>query len=208
MITEPATMITDYILALTSLYLLYQLRKISNNPPAPSWSAAFLFVVVASFTGGTTHGFVQYLSPIMYTILWKMTLVSIGLADFFLLVGTGRWSTRISTDKIFGFAGGKLIIYLIQIVQSDEFVYAALDYAFTLVIVIIIWIWHKKQIPKAAYMYLLLVLLLAVFIGMIWGLKIGLTNWFNHNDIAHILQIGIMIAMYKVTIIVVETDSA
>src|SRR5262245_19368853 len=80
-ITEPATMITDYFLAMASLVfgvLLLRLRTRRREMSLLLWGIGFLASALAAIFGGTYHGFALYFSDPRHRATWNLTMLLIG----------------------------------------------------------------------------------------------------------------------------------
>lgn len=97
MISEPTTTLTDYVMAIQCLVQAAALRRAARQstmvpPPAVGlYVAGFCVAVLASFAGGTSHGFRpqlgEYWSPV-----WTVTIYSI-VSAFILLIAAGARSS-------------------------------------------------------------------------------------------------------------------
>ena len=103
-ITEPATLLTDYLLAALTIYfavMLWRMARSSRYGSQQLWVAAFIGFALASFLGGSWHGFHTMLSSSDAQLLWRLTTGIIGLAGSLLLVGAlyatidNRWRDRL-----------------------------------------------------------------------------------------------------------------
>ncbi len=87
-ITEPMTMATDYLLVVFCLALSLSLWK-KAGPTKPKsvvlWIVAFLVTAWAALVGGTAHGFKLYLGEVGHALVWRTTVVSIGLSAVLLI---------------------------------------------------------------------------------------------------------------------------
>ena len=88
-VSEPATLATDYALAMVAGVLGVRLAR-----GAPSgadgrrlWAAAFVAGAAAALAGGTVHGFRASLLPAVCEGLWGACLVGVGVADGLVLAG-------------------------------------------------------------------------------------------------------------------------
>jgi hypothetical protein len=82
-ITEPATMITDYLLALASVAFGVSLLRLREQRPALSltlWVIGFLASAIAAIVGGTYHGFALYVSAPVHRAMWNLTVLLIGVS--------------------------------------------------------------------------------------------------------------------------------
>jgi len=95
-VSEPATMLTDYALALlcacfaVSLYLSSPDRKISI------WIGAFSVTAFAALAGGTAHGFRIPLGE-NWSLVWRLTVFSIALGSALLIAAGIRSATHPET---------------------------------------------------------------------------------------------------------------
>jgi hypothetical protein len=77
---EPATLLTDYLLALLGMICGWKLARLAN-PPQRWWSRALRLMGAAAFIGGTHHGFGPLLGEIASAALWRATLLLISLTS-------------------------------------------------------------------------------------------------------------------------------
>src|SRR5258706_4189145 len=97
-ITEPSTMITDYILGAVSLALGLRLATHGlkqNQSSVLFWGIAFGATAMAAFIGGTYHGFLNYLGHRGEFILWKLTMLFAGIMSLTMLTGSLFATTQI-----------------------------------------------------------------------------------------------------------------
>ncbi len=79
--TEPMTMVTDYLLAGQCVFLALSLLAKSRRAGRGSvglWVTAFFVAALAAFAGGTSHGFRLYLGEVKWSVVWTITVWSIG----------------------------------------------------------------------------------------------------------------------------------
>jgi hypothetical protein len=89
-LTEPATMLTDYALALLCAFFALSLHRRSKGRWTGLWVAAFSVTGFAALAGGTAHGFRVPLGE-SWGVVWKTTVVSIA-AGSALLIAAGALS--------------------------------------------------------------------------------------------------------------------
>ena len=78
-ITEPTTMVTDYVLALLGAWFGWRLVSGGREAGELSrvlWGVSFLAMAVAAAAGGTAHGFAEALGGVEGTWVWKLTTFS------------------------------------------------------------------------------------------------------------------------------------
>ena len=89
MIDEPMTMLTDYVLATVAAWLGFLLfRAREGQTSRKYWALAFATLALGSALGGTYHGFASRLDDSTHHLLWKATVLTIGVASFGMTVGS------------------------------------------------------------------------------------------------------------------------
>ena len=99
-ITEPMTMVTDYLLTGLCVVLAVELLRRAGPSKRSSivlWVASFLVAAVAALAGGTAHGFKLYLGE-NHAIIWTVTVYSIGLTAILMLLAGIRSANRPTTS--------------------------------------------------------------------------------------------------------------
>ena len=88
-VTEPMTMVTDYLLAAQCVFFALSLLARSRRAGRGSvglWVTAFAVTTVAALAGGTAHGFRLYLDEANRAVVWTVTRWSIGSGAVLLFV--------------------------------------------------------------------------------------------------------------------------
>jgi hypothetical protein len=95
-ITEPTTLITDYLLAALSAAFGFLLIRSRTNRGTLLWAIGFLTLGGAGLTGGSFHGFRLLMSDSAHNDLWNITVLLIGVSMGFMVSGglTGPHSRR------------------------------------------------------------------------------------------------------------------
>lgn len=91
MITEPTTMLTDYLLTLACLCFSYKLLVEAIRRKQDSirlWGIGFLVVAVAALIGGSFHGFADLLDEGTLKAMWNLTVFLMGLTGGLMVSGT------------------------------------------------------------------------------------------------------------------------
>ncbi len=92
-VTEPATMLTDYALMLLCAYFALSLHRASAGRKTGLWVAAFSVTAVAALAGGTAHGFRIPLGD-LWGWIWRATVASIAAASVLLIAAGVRSAMR------------------------------------------------------------------------------------------------------------------
>jgi hypothetical protein len=96
MITEPTTMLTDYVLAGLCFFFVqavWRRSKGSRGPGTHLWIVAFGVTGIAAVAGGTAHGFRGPLGD-DWARVWAVTVWSIGLGSVLLIAAGVRSALR------------------------------------------------------------------------------------------------------------------
>ena len=86
-ISEPATLLTDYLLAVISTVFGVVLLRARTHRSTLAWSIGFLTLAAAGLTGGSFHGFRTMMTDGAHRSLWNITLILIGAAAGFMISG-------------------------------------------------------------------------------------------------------------------------
>ena len=128
-IAEPMTLLTDYLLAGVTGWLGWLLFRARKGQAARSWWAlAFAGLALAAVLGGTHHGFTPQLSESTLFLLWKATLLAVGMTSFAMLAGStiAATSGRLR-GALLALATAKLAVYTGWMLFHDEFIYVIAD---------------------------------------------------------------------------------
>lgn len=171
MLTDPMALVTDSALGVAALLFAARLWRMQRM-----WALAFALIALASFSGGVFHAFGD-----QWPVLWKVTVMSVGVAGFFLLAGTHR--------RLAAIAVVKLVIYLSLMITHDGFVYVIADYGLTLILVAAV---H----PAKRW------ILACIGVSVVGALvqQSGFTihpRWFDEDDLYHLIQIAALLMLYR-----------
>ena len=92
-VTEPATMLTDYALALICALFALRLHRGAEGRRVGLWVAAFSVTALAALAGGTAHGFRVPLGE-SWSLVWRITVVSIAFGSALLVAAATRSAMR------------------------------------------------------------------------------------------------------------------
>ncbi|HSE42193.1 MAG TPA: hypothetical protein VLH08_15620 [Acidobacteriota bacterium] len=193
-ITEPVTVLTDYILAIETIVFGILLRKHAAQTkeiPVKFWSIAFFVIALAAITGGTCHGFVNDLPKSVYNFLWKITLYSVGASTLFMLSAAIQSTLTGTLRRIFLIlAWAQFCIFIILIARTSDFKYVIYDYVPAMVVILVLCLFRWNS----AFSKWIIGGILVSFVAA--GIQLSgftLHKNFNHNDLYHVIQ---MVAMY------------
>jgi hypothetical protein len=200
-ITEPMTMITDYVMGALAFVLAMRLvgdstagRQLSGR----LWAAAFVMTAAAAFVGGTYHGFVQWMPGSAGRAMWKATLLATGLGSACLLAAAvvaavaGPLRTALA-----GVVIAKLAFYMWTIAAKDSFTLVIADYGTALVAVVLAaWVIRPSGVTPATW-WITAGVAVAVVAGVIQWARLAPHVHFNHNDLFHVVQMASLYLLYR-----------
>jgi hypothetical protein len=191
-ITEPVTLITDYLLALECLiFAVLLLQKAKNETPMLLWAISFITIAIAAITGGTYHGFIRSLSVPVSSTLWKITLYSIGVSTWCMLSGMILAALKGIVRKVFLIlAVIQFLGFVILISRSYEYKYVIHDYVPAMAVILALCI---LRLSKPYAIWIIGGILVSFAAAGIQLTGFTLHRNFNHNDLYHVIQ---MLGMY------------
>lgn len=179
-IHEPMTLATDYLLTIAAAVFAARLWRTNRQ-----WALAFLFTAAGSFFGGTYHGFSPVVSVLTAVVLWKLTVFSIGLASFFLVIGSSRQLLLIALVK--------LIVYMSWMTAHSEFVWVIIDYGVALLIVGVVHLVRRGPATR----WVIASIIVSVIGALVQMARLALHEHFNHNDLYHVIQLVALWLLYR-----------
>ena len=207
MISEPVTLITDYLLALFTAALGWRLGRaarvaewsgfVQTARRQDWWSVAFLATAAAGAAGGTVHGFQLAMARTLTNVLWLLTLESLVVAAFAVVsaalgfLGWGRTATFSATFAaavVFGSYG-------LWVVKNPVFLSAIVAYAAAFVVLVGIRLFVRPL--DGAGRLLIAGVALSAVAAVIQQSGIAIHRNFNHNDLYHVVQAIAIFLLYR-----------
>ena len=194
-ITEPMTLLTDFILAAFTLVLalkLFAQNKKAAQKIIKFFALALSALSVGVFFSGTYHGFKEIVGSVAADIIWLISGYVLHLIAFFmLLAGAHLIKTALIKKAINVFAWLKLIVFLGASTLSDAFALILADYGISIILLSIIFIsLATKNIQKKSAITMLLGFGVSVLAGIIQFSGLSPHKYFNNNDLYHVVQIA------------------
>jgi hypothetical protein len=201
-ISESTTTITDYLI--TAVAGWFGARLLLTNTDLGNrarwlWGLGFIFVGLAALFGGTSHGFVTYLSESALRDIWKATIYSVGLSMLFAVSGTIEGSsfkkaTRrlLHACNVAGFG-----IYATWMIDHSGFIYVIYHYVSAMISIALMqsWAWFHHRAETAPW-------IVAGVITTLLGAVIQQSGFtlhvhFNNNDLYHVVQIAGLYLLHR-----------
>ena len=195
-IHEPATLLTDYLLAALGAYLAWKLHRSPAIDRAASqwWHRALLVLTASAFVGGSYHGFAPNLAPVLDAMWWRIVLWIICLLGFTMgnaLVceladssSRGFWQRML----LIKFAAASLAVALMP-----KFLIAIVDYGTAM----LAWGIAAILIQRPWSLWILMAVSLSVAAAWIQQSKVTWFTHLNHNDVFHLVQALALIGFYR-----------
>jgi hypothetical protein len=185
-VSEPTTVITDYLLGAVTAYLAWRLFQNRGAERCRRWwSRAFVALALGAFLGGTWHGFVQNYW------LWKATQLTVGIAASAMMVATAFATLPArARSTVIGIAAAMFVLYAGWVLVDERFLVVVADtaIAFALVAALHLWKWNGWILGGVA---------VSLAAGLVQASGMALHAHFNHNDLYHVIQIAAMALFYR-----------
>ena len=196
-ITEPTTVLTDYLLGAGAC--VAGLRLLSENWRRPQWSVrlwalAFLSAAVAALAGGTSHGVKLIATERVQQQFWRTSLYSIGIASSLMLCGTiiatlpRRWRRWLLAGAL-----GKFVLFAGWIRTSPEFRYVLYEYASSMLGILLLERRRKRHGSEA----ITAGILTSFVAGAVQRTGFREGKHFNNNDLYHLIQLVAVYLFYR-----------
>ncbi len=194
-ITEPFTWLTNWTIAAFSFYFGHMLfHAIGAGKQAKYWSLFFAFMGVASMTGGTAHGFINYVGIYFHYAAWIFT----GIAVF--------WSQLaaleiIKDSRIYAplkwFIILELLVMVAAIIFYQSFEAVRINSAFALMILVLpLQLYGYKVLKLTGNGLIALGIISSIMPALVHAGKFSYNRWFNFNDLSHLVMIGCFYIIY------------
>jgi hypothetical protein len=191
---EPATLVTDYLLALVALVFGLLLRR--NSPPAARrWFArALMLSALSAFVGGSYHGLAPNFNAEIASLWWKLTLVLLSFVSAALAlslmheVTTPRQQSWVRPVIIL-----KLVGFVIVASVKPLFLVAIADYGTTL----LAWLLAALVGRRPWRGWMLAAIGISAVAAAVQQLRVSPSPQFNHNDLYHVIQAFAFFACYR-----------
>ena len=194
-ISEPATLVTDYLLAIFTAVLALRLLRAANHAGSPGiarerrwWSAAFALTAVAGASGGTVHGFQHALVPKVADVLWLVSLESLVAASFAVVGGAIAFADLGQPLRSRAASAAALLfaVYGLWLAGRPIFLFAIVAYAAAFAVLVAIRL--RVRPLDASGRLVLWGVAVSVAAAAIQQSGWAIHRYFNHNDLYHVVQ--------------------
>lgn len=189
-LTEPATALTDYLMAVLAVCFTVDLgRRAAQRGTTRWWSLAFAFLGASALAGGTFHGFQESLAPRLAQGLWRAGLAAASLTSFATMRAVAMQWLESRRQAVWpGVAAFKLAASLVAGALHPEFVVVLADFGLTTLFALGAGIAGRARNPRAFRALSAGVALFALG-ALVQQTGLSPRPAFNHNDLFHVIQI-------------------
>ena len=197
--TEPTTVLTDYLLGIVLLVLAWKaLRQDRHDPQLARrlWAWGFVALALSALAGGTWHGFGGRMEG--GAALWKATVYLVGITDLLMLWGSAvaALGSRVRPWVVAACAA-KFLFYAVFMLGHDEFRFVVYDYAPSMVAILLIHAVPGSFRNDPGARFILAGLVLSFVAALVQLARIAPHPRFNHNDLYHVIQIAACCVLYR-----------
>ena len=199
-IDEPITVLTDLLIASICFYAFFRIRKIKYLSRV-KWYFQYYFLILGLGTvcaGIFVHAFQYRLAEGWKLLSWVLTLGSVALIAHALV----ELAKPLVRPGIFRF-----ICFFNMLAFIIALFFTLLTLAFSpvkyytiygmLVVVGSFSYYIFRRTGSRGMLFLLAAVVVGFFASLIFSFQWGLSPWFNHKDISHVILIFSVIAFYK-----------
>lgn len=196
-ISEPVTMLTDYMIFGQSVLLAWLLQRSRGDTPNISralWTWSLVAIGLAALFGGTHHGFSLIIPEELNNYLWKTAIITVGFVSCLVVVGTAYASiSKPWRNILVSISLAQLLIYVVWISSHDEFIYVILNYVPSMILVFILQAISFRQRRTGSELFIMSGIVVSFIGAGVQQSGFALHQHFNHNDIYHLIQ---MVGIY------------
>ena len=194
-IYEPATLLTDGLLAVLAGGLAWRLhRRTPAANPAGRWLSRTLgLTALSALVGGGYHGFAPNFSPAVGEGWWIATLLIINLVSATLALSLLHELRPAGRRHLWpGLIAVKFALFAVVAIILQKFVVAIIAYG----LVMLAWASAALLLRRMWSSWMLAAISLSVAAALVQQLGWEPARQFNHNDLYHVIQALALICFY------------
>ncbi|HTF02471.1 MAG TPA: hypothetical protein VK826_00535 [Bacteroidia bacterium] len=195
-IRDPITSLTNLAIFGFGFAFFRRLHKRGLSAPHKNWKYFFLLLGISSLIGVIVHGLSYYTTPqVHFNIWWVMSIVQ-GAGVSFAQFGVGSNIFHRNKAAVAAFVIAQFLAFAISMYAAESFAMAKIHIAVGLIPIMIYYIFQGMKAHKAEIL-VATGIGVSAFTAVIHGLKISVSQWFNYNDISHVLIVVSLVLMYR-----------
>lgn len=193
LIHEPDVALTDFALAVECVLFAGWLHRNADirGPLARAFVAFFAAIAAASLLGGISHGFLTDQSTLLARLVWRGTLVAIGLGALTSWVIGARLSlSETAAARVTTFAGALFALDLVVVLfVSQSFAVAIIHYLPAAIFLMAAFAVAYRRKPAGFLLAGVWGVALTFLAAAVQQSGIDLhPRYFNHNTLYHLIQ--------------------
>ena len=189
-IDEPVTVLTDIIITAVCIFAMARLSGIPARPQLRRHLVCFfLFLGIGAFLGGVAgHGFLYRLHPGWRFPGWIFSMLAIAVLEHASVILIKEHVSPLTRRMLFRQNIILLPVFIILLLVSQDFIFVVIYITFGILVMVggMQWVIYRRTASKGARWFLI-----AVFTGLagdvVFVFNWSLHEWFNNNDLSHIL---------------------
>ena len=196
MVHEPATLLTDGLLAILASWFAWRLqRRIpATNLAARWWSRVLWLTAASALVGGGYHGFAPDFPAPVAGAWWVVTLLIICLLSAAMAMSLLHELAPPDKHRLwYVFIGCKLAVFAGAATVHPAFVIVIIDYGLTL----LAWAVAALVLRRTWRPWMLAAIALSIIAAIVQQLHWNLAPRFNHNDLYHVTQALALYGFYR-----------
>jgi len=198
-VLEPFTVLTDLLISAVCFYAYIKLKKEKDNHKVYRFFRMFLFFMgLATAIGGLLgHGFIYIWGKEAKIPGWYVSMFSIAMFERAAIMHSRNLMKK-AVGNFFAILNiVELCTFMTLALITVEFIFVEIHAIYGLFIVVFsfeIYVYYKTK--DKACLYLFTGTILAGIAAMSHGMRISVNEWFNHNDVSHVLMAAGMYYYY------------
>jgi hypothetical protein len=194
-ITEPATMLTDFAIAVACTAFASGVAPVAAQWGARDlWALSFAATAAAAVVGGVFHGFALHLEPAAKRRLWKATQYLMGVTGLAILAaGVVAFTDAAVRPWLLVAALAKFAAYVTAVRRRDDYSIVILDYGASMLALAALAAVAWVRTGAAAAPWLVSGVAVSGIAAAVQVKKVAPHPRFNHNDLYHVIQ---LVALY------------
>jgi hypothetical protein len=190
---EPMALVTNWLIALTSIFLFFQIKK-PYSQFRRHWRKFYLYFAISTFFGGMGHLFFNYFDVYGKFPCWIFAVVAsfhAGKAMISVNMLTVELQRKLTKSLIF-----KGVVLAVLAMMMGSFIFIMVDAILSYLVFCLgfgSYYWRKGYDSFKYTVYAIIILFPSIFIFL---LKLNPHLWFNKDDLSHVLMVITIIFFY------------
>jgi len=199
-ITEPSTLLTDYVLGTLCAVLagrLWAAADATRQRAVRVWSMAFVATAFGSLFGGTYHGFQLMLGEPIAAVVWTLTTITVGVAACLLLTAALLASVSPHVRPwLLAIVWTQFAVYVAWMLRHDAFFYVIVEYGSAMLCVLALMVTPRLRGSEAAR-WVIAGIGVSILAALVQQSGFDLHRNLNHNDLQHLVQMIAVWFLYR-----------